>query len=77
MLLRKKCDHLGVLTFGAEFDALRCLPQLQIERQTPGVLNKVKRNGNPPQLWIHRHRVDVGRWASPPSHYRRSLLSIC
>lgn len=45
-LLRKKCDHLGVLTFGAEFDALRCLPQLQIERQTPGVLNKVKRNGN-------------------------------
>ncbi|KIV97852.1 hypothetical protein PV10_01557 [Exophiala mesophila] len=44
MLLRKKCDHFGILTFGAEFDALRCLPQLQIERQSPGVLNRVKRN---------------------------------
>jgi hypothetical protein len=47
-ILRRTHVPTGNLSFGAQFDALRCLPQLPIESQRPGMLNHVKRNGTLP-----------------------------
>ena len=65
----------GTMFFGAEFDALRCLPQLPLENQNPGVLNEVKNNGNirPP---FHYVALSFGKLLLSHPHFQLLVVLL-
>ncbi len=47
-VLRRRRNRPANIFFGSQFDAFQALPQLPMEAKTPGILNEIKHNGEPP-----------------------------